>query len=89
MNPLVSQRGERLECIGEMVGVEAGDPARGSNSQRTLFAINKAEFYPKGIESLWRISQTIEMWRVCLNDVRLKKPECYVRNKSRRIEDLN
>ena len=52
MNPLVSQRGERLECRGEMVGVEAGDPATGSNSQRTLFAINKAEFYPKGIESL-------------------------------------
>lgn len=51
MNLLVSRRGERLECIGEMVGVEAGNPARGSNSQRTLSAICKAESYPKGIES--------------------------------------
>lgn len=46
MNPLVSRRGERLECIAEMVGIEGGNPARGSNSQ------HKAESYPKGIESL-------------------------------------
>lgn len=31
-----------------MVGVEAGEPARGTNSQWTLFAVQKAGFYPKG-----------------------------------------
>ena len=61
MNLLVSRRGERLECLGEMVGVEAGNPARGSHSQRTLSAICKAESYPKGIESRCRISLTVEM----------------------------
>lgn len=38
----------RLECIRQMVGVEAGEPARGTNSQWTLFAVQKAGFYPKG-----------------------------------------
>lgn len=31
----------------ELVGVEAGEPGRGTNSQRTLLAIPKAGFCPK------------------------------------------
>lgn len=48
MNLLVGLCGRRLECIGEMVGVEAGEPARDTNSQRTLCAIHRSGFYPKG-----------------------------------------
>lgn len=48
MNVLVGHCGGRLECLRERVRVEAGQPAGGSNSQRTSFVFGKAEFYPKG-----------------------------------------
>lgn len=44
MNLLVGLCVGRLECLREMVGVESGQPARGTNSQRTLFVLGETGF---------------------------------------------
>lgn len=51
-----------LQCVRswELVGAEAGEPARGTNSRRALFASPKAAFY-SGEAGCWEGFLSVEM----------------------------